>query len=297
MTEKEIDNEQEATNEPEVLQAPLAKGAIKPSSRWSSNIAYPNDAVMNINARPAYVNGIEQDNLWSTPWSSLMMVLFAVLIMLISLQPGQETTAITNQAEAAVKPETANPDIDASTASIAINKTIQVPTAVIQQPVDSRPLPNLIILTRIRDSILEKNNQQILASLTDDGSIKINLAASLLFEQGQASLIATARQALNGLLQPLSETPYQINIIGHTDDSSVDITQYQDHWALSLARASEVARFLIESGQIEAHKFTIMGRAQYDPVASNLSATSRAMNRRVEIIITQKRYLPLEDRL
>jgi len=297
MTEKEINDETEGTDEPEVIEIPVAKRTSTPPSRWLSNTAYHNDPAMIMSSRPATIDDREQDNLWSIPWSSLMMVLFAVLFMLISLQPGQETTSSDLESEPVVQPEPAAAEIQDATNIVAKNITMNPAMTDTRQTLTGKPVPNLIILTKLRDAIPAENSPQILTSLTDDGSVKINLAAGLLFEQGQSSLTETARQVLRQVAPSLSETPYQINVIGHTDDSVVDITQYQDNWALSLARAGEVARFLIQTGQIEAHKFTIMGRAQFDPVASNLTATSRAMNRRVEIIVTQKRYHPLENRL
>lgn len=297
MTEKEINNENEATDEPEDTDTILVDSAPTSSSRRPFHGSYYSDPAMFISTRASHIDDREQDNLWSIPWSSLMMVLFAILFMLISLQPGQEITSNEQEAKPVMQPEPDAAEARAVTNIVTKKITVRPATTGTQPTSADKPVPNLIILTKIRDTILEENAPEILTSLTDDGSVKINLAASLLFEQGQSGLTEAARKILRQVAPVLSETPYQINVIGHTDDSVVDITQYQDNWALSLARAGEVARFLIQTGQIEAHKFTIMGRAQYDPVASNLTAASRAMNQRVEIIITQKRYQPLENRL
>jgi len=316
MAEKEINGDLEVTDEPEVTETPVTDLNTNQSSPQLSSSAYYNDRDILMSPRPAMIDDRGQDTLWSIPWSSLMMVLFAILFMLIGLQPSDESMEASSQLEHVLGDKTFtpknistdNPPVPALVKKIPEIKTKTVASSITekatssqtvhsQEPEISQPQANLITLTKIRESITEKNSRQIMATLTNNNSIKINLAGSLLFEHGQSTLSEAGKLSLNQLIQPLSETPYQINVVGHTDDANIDTTRYEDKWDLSLRRASAVARFLIQTEEIEAHKLTIMGRAQYDPVAANLTAESRALNRRVEIIITQKYYRPLEDRL
>jgi len=50
-----------------------------------------------------------------------------------------------------------------------------------------------------------------------------------------------------------------------------------------------VARFFIEEMNIPARKFYLSGHSYFQPVMPNTTASNRAANRRVEIIITRER--------
>ena len=69
-------------------------------------------------------------------------------------------------------------------------------------------------------------------------------------------------------------------IEGHTDNTgSADYNQ-----ALSQRRANAVADVLMNNG-VPAARLRTIGRGEDEPLASTLSATGRAQNRRVEIVI------------
>ena len=75
-----------------------------------------------------------------------------------------------------------------------------------------------------------------------------------------------------------------IEVIGHTDNTA-SAAYNQD---LSQRRASAVANVLIKSG-VPGGRVAAYGRGEDQPIASNLSASGRAQNRRVEIIIRPTR--------
>jgi len=71
-----------------------------------------------------------------------------------------------------------------------------------------------------------------------------------------------------------------ISIEGHTDNTGT--ANYNR--ILSQRRANAVADILVNNGVPPARLYAV-GRGENEPVASNLSATGRAQNRRVEIVI------------
>jgi chemotaxis protein MotB len=75
--------------------------------------------------------------------------------------------------------------------------------------------------------------------------------------------------------------------VGHTDDRAINTAMFPSNWELSLVRASRVARYLIDAGGIDPARFMVTGRGEYDPASANSDGRSRALNRRVEIIITR----------
>jgi chemotaxis protein MotB len=111
------------------------------------------------------------------------------------------------------------------------------------------------------------------------------LTDDLLFQSGQASLNTRADSLLKeiGQLLNLDET-HRIDVEGNTDNVPISGGGFPSNWELSTARASTVVRFLIEAG-VNARRLTAAGYADQRPIASDATASGRARNRRVEIVM------------
>ena len=73
----------------------------------------------------------------------------------------------------------------------------------------------------------------------------------------------------------------KVEIVGHTDDiGSVDFNK-----TLSLRRALAVSDYLTEMG-VEPTRIKVEGRGEEDPLVENNSFNNRAINRRVEFVIS-----------
>lgn len=83
----------------------------------------------------------------------------------------------------------------------------------------------------------------------------------------------------------LAGMPGEITIEGHTDDLPIRTSQFASNWNLSASRAAAVANVLLARQQLDADRIKVTGLADTDPRVPNTSATNRAKNRRVEIII------------
>jgi chemotaxis protein MotB len=124
--------------------------------------------------------------------------------------------------------------------------------------------------------------------LVPDKTVRIVLTGDLFFETGMAELSAAARESLKKITEVIRKTPYIINIVGHTDNIPMRSDRYSTNWELSVARASRVARFLIEEMGMNPNQFVVSGYASYRPLQPNTDTRGRAANRRVEIIISKK---------
>ncbi len=103
------------------------------------------------------------------------------------------------------------------------------------------------------------------------------------FELNSDQVTASTRPVLERVAQALNaQTNFSIEISGHTD--SVGSAEYNEQ--LSLGRAESVRRLLIENG-VAAERLTARGYGELDPVASNETASGRAMNRRVEFRVME----------
>ncbi len=134
----------------------------------------------------------------------------------------------------------------------------------------------------------EKLERFASVELVPDKTVRIILTGDLLFPSGQAELTPNAITSLKKLSGLLKKTPYMINVIGHTDSQPVRATRYPSNWELSLARASRVARFLIDDTKMPSTQFSVSGYSSFRPVKPNTSEENRKANRRVEIILSKE---------
>ncbi len=125
---------------------------------------------------------------------------------------------------------------------------------------------------------------------SEDGFM-IRLPAKLLFGAGEAEiknedgLLFLKRIAL--IIDKLPKNLH-INIVGHTDDSAMEsIGLYRGNWSLSAERAISVAQELIKDG-VEPKLITAGGKAEFEPIASNLTKEGKEKNRRVELYFFSK---------
>jgi chemotaxis protein MotB len=134
----------------------------------------------------------------------------------------------------------------------------------------------------------EKLERFASVELVPDKTVRIILTGDLLFPSGQAELTPNAINLLKKLSVLIKKTPYMVNVIGHTDSQPVRATRYPSNWELSLARASRVARFLIDDTKMPSTQFSVSGYSSFRPVKPNTSEENRKANRRVEIILSKE---------
>ena len=118
------------------------------------------------------------------------------------------------------------------------------------------------------------------------GTITVTLPNAILFDPGKATLKKATSTELNHILSVLrNKYPNrQIGVVGHTDSDPIKKSKWKDNWELSAQRALSVLRYLAKGG-IAEDKIQAVGRGASSPVASNSTASGKAKNRRVEIVV------------
>jgi outer membrane protein OmpA-like peptidoglycan-associated protein len=102
------------------------------------------------------------------------------------------------------------------------------------------------------------------------------------FDTGKDIIKPSSYPILDQIAQVLKENPtYLIEIQGHTDN----VGNPQKNMELSEKRAIAVKKYLVSKG-VEESRMTAKGYGDTMPVASNKTAAGRALNRRVEFIVT-----------
>ncbi len=141
----------------------------------------------------------------------------------------------------------------------------------------------------------EKMTRFASVELIPDKAVRIILAGDLLFDSGMAEISHQALESLRSLSVIIAQTPYMINIVGHTDSVPMHSQLFPTNWELSVARASRVARFLIEDIGVPGRQIVVSGFSYFRPVQPNTNEKNRSKNRRVEIILS-KETPPAVDR-
>jgi chemotaxis protein MotB len=120
----------------------------------------------------------------------------------------------------------------------------------------------------------------------NNATITVTLPNSILFDPGKAELKKTTVKELDGIYAVL-QNKYKgmpIDVIGNTDSDPIQKSNWKDNWELSSQRSLSVLRYMTSRG-IPENKIRAVGRGDSNPVAPNTSASGKAKNRRVEIVV------------
>ena len=120
-------------------------------------------------------------------------------------------------------------------------------------------------------------------SVTRNGDqIILNMPGHVTFATDSADISSGFYEVLDSVAIVLNEfEKTYVDVIGHTD--STGRAEYNQQ--LSVRRAQSVADYLM-SREVLPERLVVTGRGQTQPIASNDTAEGRALNRRVEIVLT-----------
>ncbi|NSL52229.1 flagellar motor protein MotB [Calidifontibacillus erzurumensis] len=137
------------------------------------------------------------------------------------------------------------------------------------------------------DTYIQSKNLsvQLNTSLSDEG-LMLTLRNDILFDSGTADVKPEYYQVAREISQLLEmEEPREIIISGHTDNVPIHNAQFDSNWHLSVMRAVNFMKILLENENLNAKWFSAKGYGEFRPIASNATPEGRAANRRVEILI------------
>lgn len=120
----------------------------------------------------------------------------------------------------------------------------------------------------------------------DAYGVRIRLLAATLFDSGSATPTEEGLQILKTLGEYLKDNKNKIIIEGHTDDRTINSSQFPSNWELSSARATKILRYLAEFYDIDSRQLVAVAYADSKPAYPNNSEKNRAKNRRIEILLT-----------
>ncbi|WP_421988709.1 type VI secretion system protein TssL, long form [Roseococcus sp.] len=141
---------------------------------------------------------------------------------------------------------------------------------------DALPGLRQFLAPEIRDGLVtvEGDAQRILVRIRNRG----------MFPSGSATLDPRFRDLMRRIGEGLTTEPGRVLIQGHSDNQPIRTVRFPSNFALSLARAQEAGNAIIAANG-EPARFTIEGKADAEPLASNATPQGREENRRIEVIL------------
>jgi chemotaxis protein MotB len=121
----------------------------------------------------------------------------------------------------------------------------------------------------------------------DDRGIIVRAMEKAFFDEGKADLSDQAEKALDAIAPVIKSMNSHLRVEGHTDNVPIRTSEFKSNWELSVMRATEVVRYLIERHNFPPDKISAAGYSEYRPIVSNENPKNRGLNRRIEMIIVK----------
>lgn len=137
---------------------------------------------------------------------------------------------------------------------------------------------------------LEKEIQEGKVQITEmKNRLTMTMVDKIIFPSGSAEISKGGKEVLDKVVTILKEVKdKRIQVEGHTDNVpivSVLKKRFPTNWELSTARATEVVRYVQETGGLDPKLLSATGYSEYQPVASNDTDEGKHKNRRIEIVL------------
>jgi chemotaxis protein MotB len=173
-------------------------------------------------------------------------------------------------------------------------------TGMATQEREKAPNPNSIPGTQVTPETLQALRSEIATFIGEAGLAKnvtiesnateivLSLKDTVPFASGKATLRPQVLPILGKIVTVIS-----VAISGHTDSLRIATAEFPSNWELSAARASRVARYLIERG-VHPWRIFVQGYADHRPRKPNSNPVNRSNNRRVEIRLFHDTVNPRE---
>jgi chemotaxis protein MotB len=144
---------------------------------------------------------------------------------------------------------------------------------------------------------LKAAQQKIAAALKEKGlanAVQFNIdkrglvitviSSDVVFAGDRADLLSGGQRIVDAIDPTIRALPNNIEVDGHTNQLPVPTKYYPSAWELSTARASTVARYLVDHG-VAGSRLTAAGFAGFRPLYPPSDPRAVARNRRVDIVV------------
>jgi chemotaxis protein MotB len=141
----------------------------------------------------------------------------------------------------------------------------------------------IALRNKVAAALLNYTDKGLTVQENEGGRVQVSVEAKLLFASGSTQIDQEGKSALVDLAKLLEEQEdLSIIVEGHTDSDKIRGTgRFKDNWDLSVLRATEVVRIMLENSNMKPESITASGRGEFLPV----DAEDKSKNRRIEIYL------------
>ncbi|MFZ5477422.1 MAG: OmpA/MotB family protein [Myxococcota bacterium] len=144
-------------------------------------------------------------------------------------------------------------------------------------------------LAQLRELIADLKpliDRKVLEVEVVEGRVTIGMASDVLFASGSAELSAAGKESIGELTRLLKRraADHDFQVEGHTDNEDIHTEKFPNNWHLGAARSIAVVEYMIAQGFPEDH-VSAATFSDTKPVEPNSSASGRALNRRIEVVV------------
>lgn len=118
-------------------------------------------------------------------------------------------------------------------------------------------------------------------------TITLRIQETRAFPSGSSDAVESFLPLIERIGALLRTMRGEISVAGHTDDRPIKTARYRSNWELSTSRAVTIVHRLIEDSGVDPARIEVRGYGESMPLVENNSDENRAINRRVEIVVTQ----------
>jgi len=188
---------------------------------------------------------------------------------------------------------------------------IEKEKAKIEREKDKLKIDNAILLDQQAKLLRERNTRlehfkseffgQIRKLIEAEDGVNISgdrfvFSSEILFASGDVELSLGGKEQIKKIANLISsisdristDVDWILRVDGHTDDKPIRGGKYSNNWELSQARALSVVFYMQEFLNIPAYRLAATGFGEYQPILRDNSEEARALNRRIEIVLTER---------
>ncbi len=242
------------------------------------------------------------DESWLIPYADILTLLLALFIVLFAMsevdsEKYQELATVFNN-------ELGNGEgvleHSNSIVEVAEKKTAEEESNTETETEDKseEELHQLDQLKQDIDQYIEGNDlpEKLGTKLTDEGLL-VSIKDDVFFDPGSAAVKGDGKEIAKEISEFLyTDPPHQIVVSGHTDNVPIHNREFASNWDLSVMRAVNFMRLLLDNEKLEAQRFSAKGFGEHQPIAPNDSVENRAKNRRVEVLILPNYEIEVDDK-
>jgi chemotaxis protein MotB len=165
---------------------------------------------------------------------------------------------------------------------------VQGGNGILQLPMPVVPKEREEVQKQVEEGLQHDLETGHITLFSDERGLTLHVAEELSFASGSAEPKQEMLRVLDTVAAIVRRLPHDIRVEGHTDDIPINTPAYRSNWHLSVARAVNIAYYLIESKGFSPEKVSVAGYGEFRPLVPNVNGTNRAKNRRVDIVILNK---------